>query len=79
VIFIHDVNILHNSISSQEKYFKYNEMFSIFKNSCYLCFCEQYVIQLFYVVASKATILKVCAEPLGLIARERHFAELIKE
>lgn len=54
-------------------------MFSIFKNSCYLCFCEQYVIQLFYVVASKATILKVCAEPLGLIARERHFAELIKE
>ncbi len=32
----------------------------------------------FYVVASKATILKVCAEPLGLIARERHFAELVK-
>lgn len=51
-------------------------MFSIFKNSCYR---EQYIIQLFCVVASKATILKVCAEPLGSIARERHFAELVKD
>lgn len=35
------------------------------KINSYLCPCEQYVIKFFYVVASKATILKVCAEPLG--------------
>ncbi len=35
------------------------------KKIFYLCPCEQYVIKFFYVVASKATILKVCAEPLG--------------
>ena len=35
------------------------------KKIFYLCPCEQYVIKFFYVVANKATILKVCAKPLG--------------